>query len=98
MKKIQVAAKPPEESFKSAQCLYLQFVTIHRRVNDFTLKMGCALLANKDAQSYEIVLRVIAICVQALVGHAWAPANIVSDFEASLQAAVRIVLLRLRRF
>ena len=62
-------------TFKSAPRPYLQFVTIHGRVNDFTLKLGCALLANKEARSYAIVLRVIANRVQALVGHAWAPAH-----------------------
>ena len=35
-------------TFKSAPRPYLQFVTIHRRVNDCTLKLGCALLANSN--------------------------------------------------
>ena len=79
-------------TFRSAPRPFLQFFTIHGRVNDFTLKLGCALLANKEARSYRIVLQVIAARVHALAGHAWAPAHIVTDFEAGILAAVRIVL------
>ena len=78
-------------TFRSAPRPYIQFFTIHGRVNAYVLKLVCGLLIDKQAPSYELVFRTIDARIQLMLGHQWNPPQIVTDFEGGIISALRNV-------
>lgn len=76
-------------TFHTAPKPYLQFLTIHGKLNGHVIPLVFVLLTGKLSYQYRRVLQHVKDRVQFVTGNLLAPTEIVCDFEKSLHTALQ---------